>query len=239
MQASSDGRGRTPSGVPGFDALVDGGLLPNRLYVLSGPPGSGKTTFSAQFAAEGIANGESCMYLTMHETEAELRRDMAQFDFDFDRVADSDGFRFVNLVDKTGNSLTDPGSNRTGVSALTDKIVAYADSQKVDRLVVDSTMLLDHFFADGETEMTQFLTALKSGSATTLLISEMTDPSAYADEHFLAHGVIFFHNFLDSAGMTRGVQVVKMRGTDVDTEIRPLSFSAEGLGVDPEGEIDV
>lgn len=239
MQASSDGRGRASSGVPGFDRLVGGGLLADRLYVLSGPPGSGKTTFSAQFATEGITNGESCMYLTMHESEEELCRDMAQFDFGFERVAQSDGFRFINLVDKTGNALTDPNASRTGVSALTDKIVAYANSKKVDRLVVDSTMLLDHFFADGEAEVTQFLTALKAGDATTLLISEMTDPSAYADEHFLAHGVIFFHNFLDSTGMTRGVQVVKMRGTGVDTEIRPLSFSGAGLRVDPEGEIDV
>ncbi|MFB6156641.1 MAG: RAD55 family ATPase [Haloferacaceae archaeon] len=227
------------SGVPGFDELVGGGLLENRLYVLSGPPGSGKTTFSAQFATEGVSQGQSCMYITMHETEDELRQDMSQFGFGFDRAAGSDGFRFVNLVDKTGNSLTGASSERAGVSALTNKIVAYANSKKVDRLIIDSTMLLDHFFADAEGEVTQFLTALKQGDATTLLISEMVDPSAYSDEHFLAHGVVFFHNFLDSTGMTRGVQVVKMRGTNVDTEIRPLSFSERGLRVDPEGDVEV
>jgi KaiC/GvpD/RAD55 family RecA-like ATPase len=230
---------RLSSGVDGFDRLVDGGLLSERLYVLSGPPGSGKTTFSAQFAAEGLADGQSCMYITMHETESELRRDMSSFDFGFERAADSDGFRFVNLVSKSGNALTDPSSERMGVSALTDKILAYANSRKVDRLIVDSTMLLDHFFADGRNEITQLLTALKGGDATTLLISEMTDPSAYADEHFLAHGVIFFHNFLDAAGMTRGLQVVKMRGTALDTDIRPLSFTDAGLVVDPDGAVEV
>jgi KaiC/GvpD/RAD55 family RecA-like ATPase len=230
---------RASSGVSGFDSLVGGGLITDRLYVLSGPPGSGKTTFSAQFAAQGLADGESCMYVTMHETESELVRDMSSFDFDFERVAGSDGFRFINLIEKTGTSLTDPGSGHAGVGALTDKIAAYANSRKIDRLIVDSTMLLEHFFADGEDEMTAFLTALKNGEATTLLVSEMTDPSAYANEHFLAHGVVLFHNFLDATGMTRGIQVVKLRGAEIDTDIRPLAFSDAGLSVDPDGEVEI
>lgn len=230
---------RVSSGVSGFDSLVGGGLITDRLYVLSGPPGSGKTTFSAQFAAEGLADGESCMYVTMHETESELVRDMSSFDFGFERAAGSDGFRFINLIEKTGTSLTDPGSAHAGVGALTDKIVAYANSRKVDRLIVDSTMLLEHFFADGEDEVTGFLTALKEGEATTLLVSEMTDPSAYANEHFLAHGVIFFHNFLDATGMTRGIQVVKMRGTDIDCDIRSLRFTDEGLVIDPTKRVNL
>jgi KaiC/GvpD/RAD55 family RecA-like ATPase len=66
----------------------------------------------------------------------------------------------------------------------------------------------------------------------------MTDPSSYSDEHYLAHGVIFFHNFLDSGGMTRGIQVIKMRGTAIDTDIRDLSFSDQGLRVRPEQQVE-
>jgi KaiC/GvpD/RAD55 family RecA-like ATPase len=99
-------------------------------------------------------------------------------------------------------------------------------------------MLLQLLFTGDDQEMTRFLTALKQGDATTLLISEMTDPSSYSDEHFLAHGVIFFHNYLEATGMTRGIQVVKMRGTDIDCDIRSLKFTDEGLVVDPMDHVD-
>jgi len=103
--------------------------------------------------------------------------------------------------------------------------------------VIDSTMLLQHFMNDVDSEITGFLSALKQTDATTLLISEMTDPSSYSDEHYLAHGVIFFHNFLESGSMTRGVQVIKMRGTAIDCDIREIGFSDRGLTVDPDTKV--
>ncbi|KTG30259.1 RAD55 family ATPase [Haloferax profundi] len=233
---------RIPSGVSGFDELIQGGFLPRRLYVLSGPPGSGKTTFTAQFIAEGLRNGEQCMYITMHETEEELINDMSSFDFGFETLTNSDGFRYINLVSPKGkhllNQFSQSGST-SNVQSLTDKIVAFVNSRQVDRLVIDSTMLLRLFFANGSEEMTRFLTALKQGDATTLLISEMTDPSSYSDEHFLAHGVVFFHNYLEATGMTRGIQVIKMRGTNIDCDIRSLSFTDNGLVVDPRSKVDL
>jgi KaiC/GvpD/RAD55 family RecA-like ATPase len=115
--------------------------------------------------------------------------------------------------------------------------VAFIESNDVDRVVIDSTMLLQHFFSDMSDEITGFLSALKQTDATTLLISEMTDPTSYSDEHYLAHGVIFFHNFLDSSGMTRGIQVIKMRGTAIDCDIREISFSDQGLRVHPDRKV--
>ncbi|WP_410766609.1 RAD55 family ATPase [Haloferax sp. DFSO60] len=232
---------RIPSGVSGFDDLIQGGFLPHRLYVLSGPPGSGKTTFTAQFIAEGLRNGETCMYITMHETEDELVNDMSSFNFGFETLTNSDTFRYINLVSPKGKHLLNQFSQggSSNVQSLTDKIVAFVNSRQVDRLVIDSTMLLRLFFSNGEEEMTRFLTALKQGEATTLLISEMTDPSSYADEHFLAHGVIFFHNYLEATGMTRGIQVIKMRGTNIDCDIRSLKFTDNGLIVDPRSKVDL
>ncbi|WP_411964365.1 RAD55 family ATPase [Haloferax sp. YSMS24] len=233
---------RIPSGVSGFDELIQGGFLPRRLYVLSGPPGSGKTTFTAQFMAEGLRNGEQCMYITMHETEDELVNDMSSFDFGFETLTNSDGFRYINLVSPKGKHLLNQFSQNgstSNVQSLTDKIVAFVNSRQVDRLVIDSTMLLRLFFANGSEEMTRFLTALKQGDATTLLISEMTDPSSYSDEHFLAHGVVFFHNYLEATGMTRGIQVIKMRGTNIDCDIRSLTFTDDGLVVDPRSKVDL
>jgi KaiC/GvpD/RAD55 family RecA-like ATPase len=219
---------RLSSGVPGFDELVEGGLLEDRLYVVSGPPGSGKTTFCSQFITQGAKEGDDCLYVTMHETKEELMQDMAGYDFGFDRAVQSENVQFLNLVTEAGKrTITQFGSD----GGLTNRLVAFIKSNDVDRVVIDSTMLLQHFFSDMADEITGFLSALKQTDATTLLISEMTDPTSYSDEHYLAHGVVFFHNFLDSSGMTRGIQVIKMRGTAIDCDIREISFSNQGLRV--------
>jgi len=226
---------RVSSGVPGFDKLVDGGLLSDRLYVVSGPPGSGKTTFCSQFITQGAKEGEKCLYVTMHETKEELLQDMAGFEFGFDRAMKSENVEFLNLVTEAGKrTITQFGTD----GGLTNRLVAFIESNGIDRAVIDSTMLLQHFFSDVDDEITGFLSALKQTRATIVLISEMTDPSSYSDEHYLAHGVIFFHNFLDSGGMTRGIQVIKMRGTAIETDIRDLSFSDQGLRVHPRKKVE-
>jgi KaiC/GvpD/RAD55 family RecA-like ATPase len=226
---------RVSSGVPGFDKLVDGGLLSDRLYVVSGPPGSGKTTFCSQFITQGAKEGEKCLYVTMHETKEELLQDMAGFEFGFDRAIKSENAQFLNLVTEAGKrTITQFGTD----GGLTNRLVAFIESNGIDRAVIDSTMLLQHFFSDVDDEITGFLSALKQTQATILLISEMTDPSSYSDEHYLAHGVIFFHNFMDSGGMTRGIQVIKMRGTAIETDIRDLSFSDQGLRVNPRKKVE-
>ncbi|MEF8784125.1 MAG: ATPase domain-containing protein [Haloarculaceae archaeon] len=219
---------RLSSGVPGFDDLVEGGLLSDRLYVVSGPPGSGKTTFCSQFITQGAKEGGDCLYVTMHETKDELLQDMSGYEFGFGRAMQAGNVEFLNLVTEAGKrTIAQFGTD----GGLTNRLVAFIDSNGVDRVVIDSTMLLQHFFSDMSNEITGFLSALKQTDATVLLISEMTDPTSYSDEHYLAHGVVFFHNFLDSGGMTRGLQVIKMRGTAIDCDIREISFSDQGLRV--------
>jgi KaiC/GvpD/RAD55 family RecA-like ATPase len=162
-------------------------------------------------------------------------QDMAGYDFGFDRAMQSDAIQFLNLVTESGKRTITQFGNEGG---LTNRLVAYIRQNDIQRVVIDSTMLLQHFMADVEDEITGFLSALKQTDATTLLISEMTDPSSYSDEHYLAHGVVFFHNFLENGSMTRGVQVIKMRGTAIDCDIREISFSDAGLQVHTDRKVE-
>ncbi|TKR25918.1 RAD55 family ATPase [Natronomonas salsuginis] len=222
---------RVSSGVSGFDDLVGGGMPAKRLYVLSGPPGSGKTTFSTQFLVEGARQGESCLFVSMHESRDDIVDDMSGYEFGFDRAVGSDRLTFVDVFSSEGKRLFRPPGKHHGSSSLINRLTGFIDSNGIDRVIVDSTMLLEYLLADAESTTVQFLTSLKRTDATVVLISEMTDPSAYADEHYLAHGVIFMHNFLENGGMQRGVQVLKMRGTRIETDIHDISFGADGISV--------
>ena len=222
---------RVSSGVSGLDPLVGGGLPPGRLYVLSGPPGSGKTTISTQFLVDGARQGENCLFVSMHESRADIVEDMSSYEFGFDRAIETDRLTFVDVFSSEGKRLFRPPGKHRDASSLVNRLTGFIDSNGIDRVVIDSTMLLEHFLNDAESNTIQFLTSLKRTDATVVLVSEMTDPSAYADEHYLAHGVVFLHNFLEDGGMQRGIQVLKMRGTAIDTDIHDLSFDDSGVSV--------
>src|ERR671927_305488 len=64
---------RVSTGIPGLDAVLRGGLVGNRLYLVEGRPGTGKTTLALQFLLDGISKGERVLYVTLSETADELR----------------------------------------------------------------------------------------------------------------------------------------------------------------------
>lgn len=222
---------RIESGVAGFDALVGGGLPENRLYVVCGPPGSGKTTFCSQFVATGARRGEKALFVSMHETKGDIREDMAGYEFGFDRLLGTEAISFLDTFSPDGKRFLGRKGDHWDQNGVTKRLVNFVKSRGIDRVVFDSSMLLRYLLDDEEDTVIDFMTAMKRTDATVLLISEMTDPSAYTDEHYLAHGVIFLHNFLQDGGMTRGIQVLKMRGTDVDTDMHEVSFSENGISV--------
>ena len=234
MARAESSVGPLETGVSGFDQMVGGGLPADRLYVLCGPPGSGKTTFSARVVATGASRGDRCLFVTMHETVDQLIDDMSQYDFGFERAARSDRVEFVNVVDdeeRTPLHKAFSGNGSTSVNQLTNRLISYIETREFDRVIIDSTMLLEYLLAGTDTDLLSFITRLKQADSTVLLISEMTDPNAYAPEHYLAHGVIFFHNFLEEDGMRRGLQILKIRGVGASTDIHPVMFTDGGLAV--------
>jgi len=74
------------TGISGLDVVLDGGFTPNRLYLVDGVPGSGKTTLAMQFLMEGVRLGETVLYVTLSETAAELQEAARSHDWSLDGV---------------------------------------------------------------------------------------------------------------------------------------------------------
>ncbi|MCQ6963858.1 RAD55 family ATPase [Methanolobus chelungpuianus] len=242
---------RIPTGIEGFDDLVQGGLLSERVYVLSGPPGSGKTTFGVQFLAHGASRGEVGLYTTLLECPQNIINDMSNYAMNITSLIKMQKLLFADLgprmeygyMDEMSEFVTtDYNVGRTSIeseapspSMVFKEIAAYVSEYDVKRLVIDSVSAIrftTNDFSLQEKEMSRFIRNLKKLGCTTVLLSEMTDPTAYSTEQFAAHGVVFMHNFLYDKTMTRAIQVIKMRGTRHDCNMRAVSFTERGLRVE-------
>src|SRR3954470_2073341 len=83
--ASPDGLAAT--GIAGLDHILGGGLPSDRVYLVEGDPGSGKTTLALQFLREGLQQGEKVLYVTLSETRAELAGVAASHGWDLEGMA--------------------------------------------------------------------------------------------------------------------------------------------------------
>ena len=233
---------RLRTGILGFDSIIDGGLLENRVYLLSGPPGSGKTTFSVQFLTEGARNGDVGLYVSLVEDPKNIINDMGSYMFNLKQHVTSRKIFFVDLgplslkehKEIAIEPLAEDQQTPVFGNEVIEKLEGIVKKANVKRLVIDSMMTIRFSTANPEVEekeMTRFIRSLKELGCTTILLSEMTDPNAYTVEQFLAHGVIFMHNFLNKAQMMRAIQVIKMRGTRHDCNMRKMAFTDNGISV--------
>ncbi|WP_232793035.1 ATPase domain-containing protein [Caulobacter hibisci] len=95
---------RVVTGVPGLDEILGGGLTRDRIYLVEGTPGSGKTTLALQFLLKGRELGETGLYITLSETETELRAAAASHGWSLD------GIDLFKLVSEEG---LDPDSEQS------------------------------------------------------------------------------------------------------------------------------
>ena len=203
------------AGVDGLDDILSGGFTRGRVFLLEGSPGTGKTTIAMQFLIEGAAQGERCLYITLSETEDELRESAQSHGWD---LAEVDLFELVppeSLLDeKQQQSLL--YSSDLELGETTRRIFEAFERVKPDRVVLDSLSEI-RLLAQSSLRYRRQILALKHyfsrQKATVLMLDDLTAEVADKTVHSVAHGVIRLEELSPNYGPERRrMRVIKYRG---------------------------
>ncbi|WP_367182644.1 RAD55 family ATPase [Thermococcus sp.] len=224
------GTERVRTGIPGFDELIEGGFLPGKAYLVTGPPGSGKTTFAMQFLVEGAKNGEKTAYVSLIHNPKEVAKDFERFDPDVWNYVRNGNLILYDL----GKELWGTKAKPPQWSSVMFRIKDLAQDAGIARLVIDPLTAIDFPTTDPaekRAELATFLRTIEELGITTVLVAELTELDRYTEEHYLVDGVIMLHYYLDGVKMVRALQVLKMRRTHHETRLYRFEFSSRGISI--------
>jgi circadian clock protein KaiC len=227
---------RVSTGVAGLDDVLGGGLPANRLYLVQGDPGVGKTTLALQYLLDGARRGERVLYITLSETEEELRS-----------VADSHGWALegVSLFELSAaeQSLTAGEQNtlfhpsEVELKETTQALLAQIEKVQPTRVVFDSLSEM-RLLAQSSLRYRRQILALKQYFAgkqcTVLMLDDRTSEHGDLQVQSVAHGVIDLHQLPTEYGSDRRrLRVMKLRGVRFRGGFHDFSILTGGLAVFP------
>jgi circadian clock protein KaiC len=235
MQANSE-KTAVGTGIAGLDNILGGGFTPNRIYLIEGDPGSGKTTLALQYLLEGRQQGESGMYVSLSETKEELAGVARSHGWDLE------GIHCHELLPSDESLLPDAQSrlfhpSEVELSDTTRAILGEVDARKPSRVVFDSLSEM-RLLAQHPLRYRRQVLALKQffigRDCTVLLLDDRTSADNDLQLHSLAHGVISLDHMAQEYGAERRrLRVMKMRGRAFRGGYHDFMIRTGGLEVFP------
>jgi circadian clock protein KaiC len=207
---------RCSMGVKGLDAVLDGGLPRNRLYLIQGDPGVGKTTLAMQFLMEGVREGEAGLYITLSETKDEIESVAKSHGWDLAQIS---LYELSTIEEKIrGDSeSTFFHPSEVELNRTTDALIDEVKRVKPSRVVFDSLSEM-RMLAETPLRYRRQILHLKQFFAgrkcTVLLLDDRTSGIHDLQVESIAHGVIAMERTSPEYGISRRqLNVVKIRGS--------------------------
>jgi circadian clock protein KaiC len=227
---------RLTTGSPGLDDILNGGFPANRLYLIEGDPGTGKTTLALQFLLEGARQGEPVLYVTLSETKEELLSVARSHGWSLD------GLDIHELVPpeeslRAESQYTIFHPSEVELGDTTNAVLDEVERIQPRRVVFDSLSEMRLLARDPLRYRRQIL-ALKqyfSGrQCTVLLLDDRTSSAGDLQVQSIAHGVVMLEQHAVAYGAERRrVRVVKLRGSRFRGGYHDLNILTGGMRVYP------
>lgn len=229
--------GKAITGVEGLDEILAGGLRRGRVYLLEGSPGTGKTTVACQFLLAGAAAGERGLYITLSETETELRETARSHGWEFaDPVTLFELVPPENLLDEDQQqSLLYSADLELGET--TKRIFEIVERVNPLRVVVDSLSEI-RLLAQSSLRYRRQILAIKhyfaTRDVTVLMLDDLTSDTHDKTVHSVAHGVVRLEELApDYGGERRRLRVIKYRGQKYRGGFHDFVIDTGGVRVFP------
>jgi circadian clock protein KaiC len=224
------------TGIPGLDNILCGGLTKERLYLLEGDPGAGKTTMALQFLIEGAKRGEPVLYITLAENDIELRAVAASHGFSMDGVTVHEVIPEESILDPD-EQYTILHPSEVELTETNNLILSVVDKLKPTRVVLDSLSELQ-LLSGSALRYRRHVLALKQyfarRSCTALLLDDKTAIGGDQQVRSIAHGVISLqHTDSEYGAERRLVRIIKYRGIGFRRGPHDYSIVSGGIVVYP------
>lgn len=225
---------RLITGIRGLDEILVGGLPSNHVFLVEGDPGTGKTTLALQFLLKGVRSGERGLYVSLSESEVELRAVAASHGWNLDGV---DIFQLPPGYVHPDDQYTVFHPSEVELSDITKSILERVEATNPQRVVLDSLSEVRLLAGEALRYRRQIL-ALKQyftgRQCTVLLLEDRTATKRDLDVASISHGVISLeHMVRDYGPERRRMRILKMRGTRFLGGYHDYTIVTGGLQVYP------
>jgi len=219
--------GRSATGIPGLDQLMDGGPKATDATLVAGPSGVGKTIFGLRWTAQALEQGQHCLYVTFQDTPKQLTNMAGTFGWDIAAAQESGrlAISYVPMGDLDLDVLA---------SAIRSELARHS----VSRVVLDS--LAELIFAARESErfpafMRSLVGLIRAAGSSSLVTSETADRGLATQSldglMFLFDNVIDLRYIEEESGVGRALNVVKMRNSRHETTLTSFTIADHGVTI--------